>query len=239
VLFGQDKVAQGGWENMNFTLSQSYKNVFAKNHFGKFKSMLAFKYKFMGSVNLQIFNDDSSANTWNSGTHPTFALQWKGKVMDGMLKPMVQYLSYDNNHSNLMSFSTGIHMNAISGSAGVVLDTVNAKGVDSAGENEDHATKQTTFHVEAAYATAGFQPYFYYSSSSTETYGETADKETSGSSYDPTGSVTSVGLRFTGDKAITPFVTYNMIKGSVMAGTESVDSVDSTQLKLGFYTKIY
>ncbi|MEZ4742030.1 MAG: porin [Bdellovibrionota bacterium] len=239
LMFGQTKIAQGGWERQFFLLEETYKNAsYDAPMKSAYKPMAAFIYKFMGTVEFQLFDDNDASNTWTKkeNTHPTFAFQWKGNMMNGGLMPLVQFTSWDNSKSSSFALGMRYVMNEIYATAGLVMDTVGAKGMDDSGDAESHETKHMGYHIEGRYNASGFEPFIYFAGGSTEDYGDTDDKEAAGTPFDASGTTMALGVRMRQDKHVTPFLAWIKDDQTAKVGTEEVDS-EVTKIKAGLYAK--
>ncbi len=133
-------------------------------------------YKFAGTFSLAFVKDYFDPNTancsatvdkcksWNGyevQKQPAVAFEWAGSFGD--FQPLLQYASYDRNHSSTASVGLRYKNDLIDAYVDYDLDTRNAKGVDASGKAEDQKNEYSGVVLYGEYFTGAFTPYLLFS----------------------------------------------------------------------------
>lgn len=112
VKTGINKVNTYGWDQRDGSLLSTYGAVGFGTAPADYRTMLELQFNMMGEISLQIFDDNyvradglqykkADANGEAVRKNPGYAFSYIGKF--GKIQPMLQYLSYDLNHSTAVT----------------------------------------------------------------------------------------------------------------------------------------
>lgn len=162
---GKMKVMQGGWDTIDDSFRDHWAGAYAENRaFAKYAEMIALQVKVAGQINVQILNDVTTKDKgeWNKTSHPTFAMGWLGNL--GIVSPVVDLGSYDNNKSRWTDFGIKTGVAGIKARLDLRDEVKSHKGADSAGKAKSQDDKGQAVTLLLAYDIKDVaMPWLYYS----------------------------------------------------------------------------
>lgn len=256
LSFGKVKIRDYGWEHRisssAFTLAQSrgheirpFKNEDAVSFEGKYG---------WGAVTLQAVKDSAPAcatatpaacQSWNK-------LNTKGEVIQGQpalffeyvgdfagVKPLVQYGSYDQNHSNIASLGVRYEAKGLDVYLDYTSHNIGLKGVKAGGTKfENLVSTETNIALDATYKINAWKPFLHYSVFDVDQYRNPGAAETKVNSaigkFDDNATVIGLGTEYylVGD-AFRPFIGLVQKSGKYLDKNGKEATMAENELKVG------
>ena len=194
------------------------------------KMAVDFVYKMAGTLSLSFVKDyfdpaGTCASTgvgcksWNGSDvqkQPAVVFEWIGSYGD--FQPLVQYSSYDRNHSSAASVGVRYKNDLVESYLDYTLDTRNNKGVDALGKAEDQENKITGIVAYAEYFAGDYTPYFLFSTLDYDQYVAPGSKDieiNKDGVLDDNEQTASLGTYYEGyGKSYRPYVGLALISGN-------------------------
>lgn len=214
---------------------------------------IAAKEQALGIRSLQLSGHARNYQRWNNGSgSPTFALMYISQLFDGVLKPMVQYGSYDYNHSSWYSVGGILGFDKLTGFFSYTSESRSSKITETDGKTKDEFDTLTNIDLELKFAaTERLTPYVFYSKYDRKEGAETQIKgnlpvdlsstfgEDGISPWTDNGVTLAAGVEYMVNEHLNIYGAYYSVSGDFFKSTTSAETETKTQneLRVGLFGK--
>ncbi len=256
VSFGKMKVRDYGWEHRSYgsalSLVQSYGHAIRPY---KYEDLVALEGKYgWGSVTLQAAKDmvpacatlaTPTCNSWTKlnakkevvQNQPALFFEYVGDFAG--VKPLLQYGSYDQNHSTLATLGVKYEANDLNVELDYTNHNIGVKGKKAGGTKEENlVSKETNIALNASYKMNDWKPFVHYSVYDMEQYTNTGVKQPKVNSavgtFDDNAATVGLGAEYFmyGD-AFRPYLAWVQKSGKFNDKNNKEATMAENEIKLG------